>query len=203
MNPDADPFQKIHDEFRPRIHRYLSRMVGETEADDLAQEVFVKIDKALPGFRGASSLSTWIYRVATNTALDHLRSAASRNSSRNDELPDGDEPLRGEADVEESKSALPPDSLLIQKDMNDCIRSLVDGLPELYRTVLVLSDLEGLTNAEIAGVVGVSLDAVKIRLNRARTKLRNEMEKKCVFYRDERNELACDRRSLPLKFSAK
>jgi len=59
-------FQKIHDEFRPKIERYLVRLVGEYEAEDLTQDVFIKISRALQTFRGESQLSTWIYRVATN-----------------------------------------------------------------------------------------------------------------------------------------
>src|SRR3989337_1746469 len=67
-------FEQIHAAFRARIHRYLLRMVGEYEAEDLTQEVFVKVSQALKTFRGESELSTWIYRIATNAALDRLRS---------------------------------------------------------------------------------------------------------------------------------
>lgn len=95
------------------------------------------------------------------------------------------------------------DSLLIRKDMNECIRGIVDSLPGNYRTALVLSELEGLTNAEIAEVAGISLDTVKIRLHRARMRLKKELEAKCNFYHDERNELACDRKTTPLDFLKK
>jgi DNA-directed RNA polymerase specialized sigma24 family protein len=67
-------FDEIHEAYRPKIRRYLARMVGEDEAEDLTQEVFVKIHRALNGFKGDSKLSTWIYRIATNAALDKLRS---------------------------------------------------------------------------------------------------------------------------------
>lgn len=93
--------------------------------------------------------------------------------------------------------------LLVHKDMNACILGIVESLLEIFRTVLVLSDLEGLTNAEIAGVFGISLDAVKVRIHRGRANLRKEMDKKCVFCRDSRNELACDRKPLTLKFREK
>jgi len=79
--------------------------------------------------------------------------------------------------------------------MNKCIRDFVEKLPENYRTVVVLSELEGLINNEIAEILGVSLDTVKIRLHRARVKLKKELETHCSFYRDERNELACDLKS--------
>ena len=198
MDSNAQDFHKVHDEFRPKILRYLRGMLGETDAEDVCQEVFVKVDRALPGFRGESSLATWIYRIATNAALDHVRSAPFRQAKSNVERSDDDAP--GDPGGERKETTHLPDMLLIRKDMNDCIREIVDSLPELYRTALVLSDLEELTNAEIAGVLGISLDAVKIRLHRGRARLRKEMDKKCVFYRDSRNELACDRKTTTLKF---
>jgi len=202
MHDDTDTFQNVHDEFRPKILRYLRRVLGEPDAEDVCQEVFVKVDKALPGFRGESSLATWIYRIATNAALDHVRSATFRQATASVESSDDDNPAGDTRDGRTETTHL-PDTLLIRKDMNDCIRAIVDALPELYRTALVLSDLEELTNSEIADVLDISLDAAKIRIHRARTRLRKEMEKKCVFYRDNRNELACDRKAPTLKFRSK
>jgi RNA polymerase sigma-70 factor (ECF subfamily) len=192
-------FQLIYREYYPKIVGYLRRLVGEAEAEDVAQETFVKANKALDGFRGDSSLSTWLYRIATNAAMDHLRKPASRRAPPiPGGLPDDDSSV-GDA-IAPGDSAPVLDTLLIRKDMNECIRGIVDSLPENYRTVLVLSDLEGMTNAEIAEVVGISLDTVKIRLHRARTRLREELKAKCNLYHDERNELACDRKATLLKF---
>jgi RNA polymerase sigma-70 factor (ECF subfamily) len=87
--------------------------------------------------------------------------------------------------------------------MNDCIRGIVEGLQENYRAVLVLSDFEELTNLEIADILGISSDTVKIRLHRARTRLRKELKAKCNLYRDERNELACERTPTSLIFLKK
>ncbi len=199
MSVNKQDFPKIYDEYYQKIVRYLIRLVGELEAEDAAQETFVKIDRSLADFRGESSLSTWIYRIATNTAMDNLRKPSSKRLSRPTEekdLPDDED--AGPAD---DKPLL--DTLLIRKDMNDCIRGIVESLPGDYRTVLVLSEFEGLTNSEIAEVTGISLDTAKIRLHRARTKLRKELESKCTFYRDERNELSCDRKTTPLKFLKK
>ena len=78
--------------------------------------------------------------------------------------------------------------------MNGCIREIIDSLPEAYRSVIVLGEIEGLKDAEIAEILGVTLRTAKMRLHRARTKLRGELKAACVFYRDERNELACDRK---------
>lgn len=198
---EKSAFQDIYTQYRPKILIYLRRLVGDADAEDVAQEVFVKVDKALEGFRGDSSLSTWIYRIATNTATDHLRKLPPRqvldfpsispddDNSPDDTMPDDGAPVL--------------DTLLIRKDMNECIRGIVESLPDNYRSILVLSEFEGLTNAEITEIAGISLDTVKIRLHRARTRLRKELETKCNLYHDERNELACDRKTPPLKFLKK
>ncbi len=198
MDEDAK-FHNVYTEFQPKILKYLRRLVGESDAEDIAQEVFVKVGEALGGFRGESSLSTWIYRIATNTAMDHLRKPSSKRSLQSTE----DRDLPGDEDTGPVDDRPLLDTLLIRKDMNECIRGIVDSLPENYRTVLVLGEIEGLTNAEITEVLGISLDAVKIRLHRARVRLKKELEAKCNFYHDKRNELACDRKTIPLKFPAK
>jgi RNA polymerase sigma-70 factor (ECF subfamily) len=79
--------------------------------------------------------------------------------------------------------------------MSACIREVIDGLPVSYRSVLLLSEFDDLANAEIADVLDISLDTVKIRLHRARQALREALKCECHFYRDERNELMCDRKS--------
>lgn len=84
--------------------------------------------------------------------------------------------------------------------MNKCIRNVINKLPEDYRTVIVLGELEELKNHEIAEILQVSLDTVKIRLHRARAKLKKELENLCCFYRDERNVLSCDLKSAIKQF---
>ncbi len=200
MPVDQLDFNAIYAEFYPKIVGYLKRVVGESEAEDAAQEVFVKVSRSLESFRGESTLSTWIYRIATNTAMDHLRSH-SKEILRQDSPAEKD--LQTDEDAGPADTTPLLDTLIIRKDMNECIRGIVDTLPDDYRTVLVLSEFQGLTNAEISEVVGVSLETVKIRLHRGRTRLRKELETKCNFYRDERNELSCDRKTTRLKFHNK
>ena len=85
METDLD-FESIHTAFRPRIHRYLTRLVGMQDAEDLTQEVFFKISQGLRAFRRESQLSTWIYRIATNVAIDRRRSSSYRQSTRSTPL---------------------------------------------------------------------------------------------------------------------
>jgi len=202
MCDSENEFQKIYEDHYPRIVRYLRRLVGDSDAEDVAQEVFVKVHQALDGFRGESKLSTWIYRIATNTAMDRLRSSSSKILSTSSSLTDEDE-TADETDQLSDDSVPRLDTTLIRKDMNDCIRGIVDSLPENFRTVLVLSDLEGLTNAEICGVLDLPLDTVKIRLHRGRKHLKKALESNCHFYRDSRNELACDRKASNIEFRKK
>ncbi len=185
--PAPVEFQAVHDRFRPRVLRYLSRLVGEAEAEDVTQHVMLKVSEALPGFRGDSSLSTWIYRIATNAALDRLRRKTGQAPIETElESDDGDIPPEQQTPSVE-KTAM-------REEMSDCIREFIERLPQNYKTVMLLSELEGFKNDEIAGILGLSLDTVKIRLHRAREKLREELQAGCDFYRDDCDELACDRK---------
>jgi RNA polymerase sigma-70 factor (ECF subfamily) len=196
MKNTALEFQKIYDAFQPKILRYLARMVGPDESEDLTQDVFLKVLQALPGFRGQSRLSTWLYRIATNAALDRLRRPAFQ---RTGPVASHDPAGEGGTGVDEEDTAMTEETpsaeqKLIREEMRDCIMEFVEKLPGNYRTVIVLSELEGLRNSEIAEILGVTLDTVKIRLHRARARLKEELKGRCDFYRDERNEIACDRK---------
>lgn len=191
-------FQKIYDTFQPKILRYLTRLIGEHEAEDITQEVFIKVNQALKTFRGDSQLSTWIYRIATNTALDRLRSPSFKQMAQERLLKAsiGDGAIADDdKDLWTDKNMPSVDQQLIRKEMNECIKNFIENLPSDYRAVIIMGEIEGLKNSEIAEVLGISLDTVKIRLHRARTKLKKELETHCTFYRNEQSELACDLRS--------
>ena len=185
MQYDTADFDRIYDEHHVRILRYLTRMVGAQDAEDLAQEVFIRAAKAYEDFRHEAKTETWLYRIATHVAVDRLRGTASRR-----------ETLLGQdlgevaADGRETVSTLEEKTL--RRAANECIRNVIYGLPEKYRTPLILSELEGFTNREIAEILEVSLDTVKIRLHRAKEQLKQALLDACQFSRDERNELTCD-----------
>ncbi|KAF0215938.1 MAG: RNA polymerase sigma-70 factor ECF [Geobacteraceae bacterium] len=183
-------FASIYQEFQPKIYRYLCHLAGEADAPDLTQAVFLKVSRSLDGFRGESSLATWIYRIATNTAHDHALSSLAKQ--RGAEVLSDD---TGSVDDLPDPDFTGADREYIRREMNACIRGVIDQLPENYRTVLLLSEFEEFTNPEIAEILGLSLDTVKIRLHRARTGLRKAMECQCSLYHDERSELMCDRKT--------
>ncbi len=196
MKKDELNFDSVYDEFHARIGRYLERMVGKGEAEDLTQEVFMKVNKGLEGFEGKSSLSTWIYRLATNAALDKLHSRPYRENKQKISLSNMDDESEAEdTDICTQEKELSAEREAIRTEMNECIREFVDKLPENYRTVIILSELKDLKNQEIAEILGISLEVVKIRLHRARVKLKEEFEAGCNFYYNEDSELACDRKS--------
>ncbi len=182
-------FDNIFLQYKPKIHRYLSRLIGFDEAEDLTQEVFVKVNKALPNFSGRSKLSTWIYRIATNTAIDKVRSSSFKRTK--DFIPE-EELIAEDKTVGNDKKVLSMDQQMIEKEMNECIRYFIYHLPENYRTVLVLSELECLKNRELAEILDITLDTVKIRLHRARARLKKELERHCDFYHTEDSKLACE-----------
>lgn len=192
MSVSEHDFGRLYTEYQPRIRRYLARLVGEHDAEDLTQTVLLKVSQALKDFRGESALSTWIYRIATNTAADWMRTPSFRRAIESAPL---EVPFDGERaeHVAEEHGGLPrADQVLVRREMNQCIRQVVDGLPAHYRDAINLSDIDGLKNAEIAERLGVSVDTVKIRLHRARAMLRKAMETRCELYRDERLGRACD-----------
>ncbi|MEJ2158249.1 MAG: sigma-70 family RNA polymerase sigma factor [Desulfobacteraceae bacterium] len=192
MREKTIQFDEVYSEYHIPLVRFLARMVSPHEAEDLAQEVFSKIAKSLDKFEGRAKLSTWIYRIATNTALDRLR----RSKSPRVEIPlmeeiDRPQSLDGPAAISDDS----PLSSVIDSEMNACIRQQVDKLPEKYRTVMALSSMEELQNREIADILEISLEAVKMRLHRGRAMLKEILENECRFYHNaESGALACDRK---------
>lgn len=188
-------FQDVYEEYHTKIRQYLGRIAGDSEAEDLSQEVFLKIDKGLKDFKGKSSLSTWVYRIATNVALDRLRSRSYHQKSREVSVPEEDEFVVDlTQSIGQSKKAHSAVEEVIREEMDECILEFVDRLPINYRTVITLSELKELKYKEIAEILGVSLETVKIRLYRAKKRLKKEFQSGCTFYHDSDGGLSCDRK---------
>lgn len=187
-------FPNIYEAFQPKILRYLTRLVGEAEAEDLTQEVLIKVSDGLSNFRGESQLSTWIYRIATNAALDRLRSPSYKRI-----VQDCSTSMEAEVDDQNAWTGEKIPLLehqVFRKEMNECIQGFIQKLPENYRAVLILSEFEGLKDNEIAETLGISTGMVKIRLHRAREKLKEEFIAKCESYWIEENEFLPELKSL-------
>jgi len=188
--PDQESdFEALHAEYHDRVRSHLRRFVNEAEAEDLTQEVFLKVHQKLPGFRGESKLSTWIFQIATHAALDRLRSAGHRHGGSGiaDELADD-----SAFHIDPGHAQEP-----VREEMNQCIRDLVQTLNPEYAAVLLLSELQELSLEAMARMLECSPGAVKIRLHRARKALRQKMEQACIIYLDPGAEIQCDRKGLP------
>ena len=185
-------FPDIYGEFYPKITHYLTRLVGDNEAEDVAQVVFEKVSNSLSDFKGESKISTWIFKIATNAGLDRLKSSSFKRTSSGPLAP---VPLQTVENLDLAfNKPVSPDQEIIRDEMSECVREFVDRLPTDYRTVLILNELEGFTNNEIAEILQLSLDATKIRLHRARARLKEELKSGCDFYHDDRSTLVCDRK---------
>ena len=192
INRDLE-FERLYAEFQPKIFRYLIRLIGVKDAEDLTQEVFAKISHALPTFKHEAQLSTWVYKIATHAAIDRTRSSSFKQEAAQEcSLAEAD--LAAMAGQKGRPGQVPKtvEDDVIVAEMNDCIRQYVAALPENYRAVVILSELEGMKDSEIAAVLELSLNTVKIRLHRAREKLKKDLTANCHFYRTECNVLACE-----------
>jgi RNA polymerase sigma-70 factor (ECF subfamily) len=190
-------FQEIYERFHLRVYRYLSRLVGEYEAEDLTQEVFIKISRGLSEFRGESQLSTWIYRITFNAAMDRRRSPSfyriRQDNSLNNTI-DGRAIEVEDKNIWTGKKTLSVEEQVIRDEMVECYLGFVDRLPPIYRSVYVLGEINGRTNKDIAEILGITLETVKIRLHRARSMLREELQTSCSTYYNEHNDLMCEPR---------
>lgn len=177
-------FSELAQELSPPLLRYLERYAGDPAvAEDLLQETLIRIARGLPGFGGRASVKTWAFSIATHVAADHFRQAANRAQI-----------VEFEESVECSSREPAVDQRLVIDEMNACIRQIVDSLPADYRAALVLHDLQGLVVAEVAEICGCSVPTAKIRIHRARARLRQALQQACDFYRDSENVFRCDRK---------
>ena len=177
----------VAEKYRAPIYRYILRLVGDpTRADDLTQETFLRVHQRIGGLREPAAVEAWLYRIATNLCYDRFR----QREHRSPPLPLVS--LRGEGGaVLPDETALQPDHLLEQGEMSDCVLRFLSDLPDPLREVLLLHDLQGFTGPEIADRLGLSIHNVKIRLHRARVRLRAALSEGCDFSRDDRGVVVC------------
>lgn len=174
------------------VRRYILSLVRDpAEADDLTQETFLRVIGKLDTLKDQTKLPTWIYRIATNICLDRFRQSSRRRGSVSLDAPAQDMP--GSIKQSLPDAGTPPlEQLLEQSEMSACVQRYIEDLPDLYRSVILLHDLEGMTNEEIAEMLGASLGAVKIRLHRARTRLKSALESACTFSTNDRGVFVCE-----------
>ena len=168
-----------------RIFRYIMNMIQDVaEAEDLTQETFLRAFRSRNSLRDEGAKTTWLYRIATHVCYDRLRKYTRRA------------PMESEADLDEMDVAEPDapslQKIIEQDEMSSCVQSYLNHLSDSYRAVILLHDMHNQTSPEIARLLGESLDTVKIRLHRARLKLKAALNDGCAFSYDENNVLTCD-----------
>ena len=151
--------------YENKAYHLAMRMCGNAEdAADVAQDAFLAAWRGLPSFRGEAGFSTWLYRLVSNAAIDHLRKTKHQrgNVSLDDEELNLDAPDRAPGPQESAEG----------KELQQMVQDGLMALGDDHRTVLVMREVQGLSYEEIAGKLGIDLGTVKSRISRARTTLR-------------------------------
>ncbi|MCX6362079.1 MAG: sigma-70 family RNA polymerase sigma factor [Armatimonadetes bacterium] len=173
---DAAAFNAVVARHKARVFRFVCRMVGPgPDADDLAQETFVKAYTSLAGFRGSASLTTWLFRIAGNLCIDYRRRrkhGPARAVSLTAAL-FADEGREGPSEPRDPRDG--PEAEALRGELRGQVYAAIDALPDKLRMVVLLYDIEGLTYDEISQVVGCPMGTVKSRLFSARCSLRSAL----------------------------
>lgn len=180
-------FWEIYDQYYGKVRKFILTLVkDEWAADDLIQETFLKIQKNLNTLRDPSKIASWMFSIAYHLCQDHFRK--SKQLAREERIEQDEEEdlhkvfIQKELDVQKR---------LEQAQMGECVQDQMSLLPESLREVLILFDMMEFSHQEIADILGISVENVKVRLHRARKKLKAILEEKCSFERDERDVLVC------------
>lgn len=178
----------VFEQYGDKIRRYILGMVhNPTEADDLTQETFLRVHRRLKSLNDPAALSVWIYRIATNVCYDRFRQSSYRHSTQSLDITSDDNDVETE-DVDAPRV----DKVIGQAEMTACVGQYLDRLSDSYRTVILLHDLHGMTNPEIAEHLGCSLATVKIRLHRARRRLKAALSAGCNLSHDKDGSFICE-----------
>lgn len=175
-------------EHRSRIYRYVLSMARDPDvAEDLTQETFLRALRGLGSLRDRAALVPWLYRLATNVFIDWVRAEGRRRLAYA-----GGKDTDGDLVGEIPDPAARIDRRVEQSEMSECVQDFVDDLPDDFRSVILLHDAHGLSNPEIAEMLGLTLATTKIRVHRARVRLRQALDVGCEFEPDDRGVTVCD-----------
>lgn len=173
QNGDKAAFDLLVLKYQNKIINLISRYIRDSaEVYDVAQEAFIKAYRALPNFRGESAFYTWLYRIAINTAKNHLV-ALGRRPPRSDIEVEDAEQFESAGDLREYDT---PEGLLIKDEIERVVADAIEQLPEDLRTAITLRELEGLSYEEIAEAMGCPVGTVRSRIFRAREAIQKRLE---------------------------
>lgn len=165
-------FENLVSTYESYIYNLSYRMFNNVlDAQDVTQEIFVKIYKNISKFKFNSKFKTWIYRIAINTCIDELKKKKERIFERID-----NEEYEGTSEFPDVSGKTPEEQLL-ENEMRNEIRSIVKSLPLKYRIPVILRDFQGLSYDEISVALDIKMDTVKVRINRGRLKIKEKLLK--------------------------
>lgn len=169
---DEEAFAALVRRFQGRVVSLAYRYLGSAaDAEDLAQEVFLRVHRAKEAYEPSAKFSTWIYRITANASLNHLRGRKARRKV-SAALPAGED---GEAEFEDERAEA-PDERMEKDELARVLRRIVDDLPERQRLAIVLNKYEGLSYEDVAAAMDLSVMAVKSLLTRARVNIKEKLE---------------------------
>ena len=172
-NGDKKAYDLLVLKYQQRVINLISRFVKNyADALDISQETFIKAYKALPNFRGESAFYTWLYRIAVNTAKNHL-TVQSRKITKSDYDVAEIEQIEGNMTLTEQTT---PENLLIKDELQDIVLNTIENLPEDLKSAIMLREIEGLSYEEIATVMECPVGTVRSRIFRARETIDNKIK---------------------------
>jgi len=165
---DSAAFGELVTRYQDRLYNTMVHVVGSAEdARDVVQDAFVQAFVKLDTFRGSAAFYTWLYRIAMNLAISHLRRARPRRSVETDRELTGTEP------VDRTEG---PDGPLLRQERAEQVRLALTELPEEHRTILVLREMDGCSYQTMGDILGLPIGTVRSRLHRARLQLREALQ---------------------------
>jgi RNA polymerase sigma-70 factor (ECF subfamily) len=176
--------------FHTQVQRHILAMVrNQAEAEELTQDTYARALERICQLRDPQAALAWLYRIATTVALDRLRQHRPATIPL-DTVATAD--TEAERAAERERPPSPLEGALESSEMSECVQSYLAALPDDHRVAILLHDAHGLSNPEIAELLGCSLATAKIRVHRARARLRETLSDACSFEIDERGVLVCD-----------
>ncbi len=172
---DPRAFEQLVNRFQTPVYNLVYRMIGNrAEAEDLAQEVFVSVFKKIDTFRGDASISTWVYRIASNHCKNRQKYLGRRQARPLAPEMEGAE-LNGSTVVHTAAPVTRPDELVEGYQTEKIIQQAIAELDEEHRLILVLRDIQSVSYEDISTITGLPLGTVKSRLHRARMSLKDKL----------------------------
>jgi RNA polymerase sigma-70 factor, ECF subfamily len=169
---DKAAFDVLVQKYQQKVVNLISRFVSDhSECYDVAQETFIKAYRALPNFRGDSQFYTWLYRIAANTAKNHLASKSRKTPNYSVDVDDA-EHFGGESGLKEFTT---PENLMLTEEIKQTIYTAIEALPDDLKSAITLRELEGLSYEEIASVMDCPIGTVRSRIFRARDAIDKEL----------------------------